>query len=151
MTIFCRLFGFKSGPDGSRRPSGFIWTKFQVKPSIFVPFRTKFDVFGPDWNFGRPGFGLGLALDKPHCFWEAPSKTSKSVLSQQQTSVLSQQQTSVLSQQQTSVLSQQKTSILSQQMSQQKTKVPVGAQIIKNGPNRVQNRPFGLKLGPNES
>ena len=24
----------------------------------------------------------------------------------------------------------------------------VPAQIIKNGPNRVQNRPFGLKLGP---
>ena len=24
----------------------------------------------------------------------------------------------------------------------------VRAQIIKNGPNRVQNRPFGLKLGP---
>ena len=24
----------------------------------------------------------------------------------------------------------------------------VQAQIIENGPNRVQNRPFGLKLGP---
>ena len=27
-------------------------------------------------------------------------------------------------------------------------KMSVRAQIIKNGPNRVQNRPFGLKLGP---
>ena len=27
----------------------------------------------------------------------------------------------------------------------------IRAQIIENGPNRVQNRPFGLKLGPNES
>ena len=27
----------------------------------------------------------------------------------------------------------------------------VRAQIIENGPNRVQNRPLGLKLGPNES
>ena len=52
-------------------PSGFIWTKFQAKPSILDPFRTKFDVFGPDRNFGRPGFGLGLALDKPHYCWEA--------------------------------------------------------------------------------
>ena len=27
-------------------------------------------------------------------------------------------------------------------------KMSVPAQIIKNGPNRVQNQPFGLKLGP---
>ena len=27
----------------------------------------------------------------------------------------------------------------------------VQAQIIESGPNQVQNRPFGLKLGPNES
>ena len=94
---------------------------FRAKPSILDPFLTKFDVFGPDRNFGQPGFGLGLALDKPHCCWKAQplSETSTSVLSQQQTSVLSQQQTSVLSQQQTSVLSQQKTSILSQQKTRQ--------------------------------
>ena len=60
-----RIFGLKSGPDGSGQPSGFIWTKFQAKPSILDPFRTKFDVFGPDRNFGQPGFGLGLALDNP--------------------------------------------------------------------------------------
>ena len=31
------------------------------------------------------------------------------------------------------------------------TKVPVGAKNIKFGPEWVQNRQFGLKLGPNES
>ena len=60
----CRILGLKTGPDGSRQPSGFICTKFQAKPSILDPFRTKFDVFGSDWNFGQPGFGLGLALGK---------------------------------------------------------------------------------------
>ena len=64
-------FWLKTGPDGSGQPSGFIWTKFQAKPSILDPFWIKFDVFGPDRNFGQPGFGLGLALDEPHCCWEA--------------------------------------------------------------------------------
>ena len=31
------------------------------------------------------------------------------------------------------------------------TKVPVGAKNIKCGPKWLENRPFGLKLGPNES
>ena len=31
------------------------------------------------------------------------------------------------------------------------TKVPVGAKNIKSGPKWVENRRFGLKLGPNES
>ena len=31
------------------------------------------------------------------------------------------------------------------------TKVPVGAKSIKFGPKLVENRRFGLKLGPNES
>ena len=31
------------------------------------------------------------------------------------------------------------------------TKVPVGAKNIKFGPKWVENQPFGLKLGPNES
>ena len=31
------------------------------------------------------------------------------------------------------------------------TKVPVGAKNIKFGPKWVENRRFGLKLGPNES
>ena len=61
-----RRFGLKSGPNGSGQPSGFIWTKFQAKPSILDPFRTKFDVFGPDRKFGWLEFGFGLALDKPH-------------------------------------------------------------------------------------
>ena len=108
-------FGLRSGPNGSGQAIGFIWSLFRAKPSILGLFRIKFDAFGPDQNFGRPGFGLGLDLDKPHCCWEALSKTSTSVLSEPQTSLLSQQQISVLSQQQTSVLSQQKTSILSQQ------------------------------------
>ena len=102
------VFGPRSGPDGSGHALGFIWSLFQAKPSILDPFRTRFDVFGPDRNFGRPGFGLGLAVDKPHCCWEALSETSTSVLSQQQTSVLSEQQTSVLFQQKISTLSQQK-------------------------------------------
>ena len=80
MAIFCQIFGPKSGPDGSGRPSGFIWTKFQAKPSILDPFRTKFDVFGPDRNFGQPGFGLGLALDKPHCCWKAQPLSETSTL-----------------------------------------------------------------------
>ena len=111
--ILFAVFGLRSGLDGSEQAVGFIWSLFRAKPSILDPFRTKFDVFGPDRNFGQPGFGLWtspIAAGKP----DSLSETSTSVLSQQQTSVLSQQQTSVLSQQQTSVLSQQKTSILSQ-------------------------------------
>ena len=69
--IFCQIFGPKSGPDGSGQLLGFICTKFQAKPSILDPFRTQFDVFGPDRNYGQPGFGLVLALDKPHRCWEA--------------------------------------------------------------------------------
>ena len=47
----------------------------------------------------------------------------------------------------TSVLSQQKKA----QVQSWLTKVPVRSQIIENGPNRVQNRPFGPKQRPNES
>ena len=52
MLIFCRISGLKTGPDGSGQPSGFIWTKFQDKPSILNPFWTKFVVFGPNEIFG---------------------------------------------------------------------------------------------------
>ena len=69
--LYFSNFVIKTGPDGSGQPSGFIWTKFQAKPSILDPLRNKFDVFGPDQNFGQPVFGLGLALDRPHCSWEA--------------------------------------------------------------------------------
>ena len=68
---FLTVFGLRSGPDGSGQAVGFIWSLFRAKRSILDPFRTKFDVFGPDRNFGQPGFGLGLALDKPHGCWEA--------------------------------------------------------------------------------
>ena len=85
-------------------------------------FRTKFDVFGPDRNFGQPGFGLGLALDKPNCCWEDLSETWTSVLSQQKTSVLSQHQSSGL-------------------------RHMLGARH-QSGPKWVENRRFGLKLGP---
>ena len=47
----------------------------------------------------------------------------------------------------TSVLSQQKKAKVQSWL----TKVPVRSQIIENGPNRVQNRPFGPKQRPNES
>ena len=33
------------------------------KPSILDPFRTKFDVFGPERNFGQPGLDLTGTLD----------------------------------------------------------------------------------------
>ena len=84
---FLTVLGLRSFPDGSGQAVGFIWPLFRAKPSILDPFRTKFDVFGPDRNFGQPGFGLGLALDKPHCCWKAQplSETSTSVLSQQKT------------------------------------------------------------------
>ena len=45
--VFCRIFGLKSGPDGSGQPSGFIWTKFQAKRSILDPIRAIFDDLGP--------------------------------------------------------------------------------------------------------
>ena len=50
------------GPD---RPYsiGFNWSLFRAKLSIFDPFRTKFDVFGPDRNFGQPGLDLTGTLD----------------------------------------------------------------------------------------
>ena len=38
---------------------GFIWSLLRAKPSILDPFRTKFDVFGPDPNFGQLGLDLG--------------------------------------------------------------------------------------------
>ena len=112
--IFCQVFDPKSGPDGSGQPSGFIWSKFQAKPSILDPFRSKFDVFGPDRNFGQPVFGLGLALDRPHCSWEARPDFNICLVSTEDITA-------------------------------------VRTQIIENCRNRVQNQPFGLKLGPNES
>ena len=45
---FLNVFGLRSGPDGSGQAVGFIWSLFRAKPSILDPFRTKFDVFGPD-------------------------------------------------------------------------------------------------------
>ena len=46
-------FGPGSGPDGSGPPVRFIWADVQGKPLILDPFRSKFDDFGPDCNFGR--------------------------------------------------------------------------------------------------
>ena len=56
---FLAVFGLRSGPDGSRQAVGFIWSLLWAKPSILDPFRTKFNVFGPDPNFGQPGLDLG--------------------------------------------------------------------------------------------
>ena len=66
--IFVAVFGLRSGPDGSGQAVGFIWSLFRAKPSILDPFRTKFDVFGPDPNFGQPALDLGRLwpiLDQP--------------------------------------------------------------------------------------
>ena len=71
------VFGLRSGPDGSGQAVGFIWPLFRTKPSILDPFRTKFDVFGPDRNFGQPGFLLGLALENP--LSETPAAVTSSV------------------------------------------------------------------------
>ena len=49
----------RSGPDGSGQAVGCIWSLFRAKPSILDPFRTKFDVLGPDPNFGQPVLDLG--------------------------------------------------------------------------------------------
>ena len=40
-----------------------IWFLFRAKPSIVDPFPTKFDVFGPDRNFGQSGLDLTGTLD----------------------------------------------------------------------------------------
>merc|ERR1711966_551610 len=47
----------KSGPDGSRQPSGFIWTKFQPKRSTLDPIRAIFVVLGPNRHC-RPNLDL---------------------------------------------------------------------------------------------
>ena len=57
------VFGLRSGPDGSGQAVGFIWFLFRAKPSILDPFRSKFDVFGPDRNLGQPGLDLTGTLD----------------------------------------------------------------------------------------
>ena len=62
-SAFVAVFGLRSGPDGSRQAVGFIWSLFRAKPSILYPLRTKFDVFGPDRNFGQPGWDLTGTLD----------------------------------------------------------------------------------------
>ena len=102
----------------SGQPSGFMWIKFQAKPSTLDPVGTKFHVLAPTGSLVSQDLGLAWLWTSPIAAGKY-DQTSTSVLSQQQTSALSQQQTSVLSQQQTSVLSQQKTSILSQQKTQQ--------------------------------
>ena len=56
-------------------------------------------------------------------------------------------ETGLMTAAETSVLSQQKKA----QVQSWLTKVPVKSQNIENGPNLVQNRPFGLKQGPYES
>ena len=47
------IFGPGTGPDGSGWAVRFIWTNFQAKRPVLDPFGTKFDVLGPDHNFGR--------------------------------------------------------------------------------------------------
>ena len=61
--IVWRGFGLRSGRDGSGHAVEFIWSLFRAKPSILDPFRSKFDVFGPDRNLGQPGLDLTGTLD----------------------------------------------------------------------------------------
>ena len=51
--VFWGVFGFRSGPNGSRQLIEFIWAKFQAKRLTLDPFGTKFDVFGVGPNFGQ--------------------------------------------------------------------------------------------------
>ena len=60
---FLVVFGLRSAPDGSGQVVGFSWFLFRAKPSMLDPFRTKFDVFGPDRNFGQLGLDLTGTLD----------------------------------------------------------------------------------------
>ena len=73
---------------------------------------------------------------------------TRSVLFQQNRFVLFQQNISVLFQQNTSSLLEEQRSVLSQQFRLLKPQIRGRAQNDKNGPKWVQNRPFGLKLGP---
>ncbi len=57
--VFVAVFGLRSGADGSGQAVGFIWCLFRAKRTILDPFRAKFDVFGPDRNFGQQGLDLG--------------------------------------------------------------------------------------------
>ena len=57
--FFGRFWPHRSGPDGSGQAVGLIWSLFRAKRMILEPFRTKFDVFGADPNFGQPGLDLG--------------------------------------------------------------------------------------------
>ena len=66
------LFGLRSGPDRSGQPIRFIWSLFRAKPSILDPFRTKFDVLGPDQTLAdvadmsrRPPTSPDGRLDRP--------------------------------------------------------------------------------------
>ena len=52
MAIFCRIFGFKSGPDGSGQPSGFICINFHPKQLILDPVRVIFDDLGLNRHCG---------------------------------------------------------------------------------------------------
>ena len=70
------VLGLRISPDGSRQAVGFIWSLFQAKPSILDASQTRFDVFGPDPNFGQPGLDLTGTLDTSlKLRWTSPFET----------------------------------------------------------------------------
>ena len=100
------------------------WTKVQAKRSILAPIRAIFDVLGRDRHLG-PNLdqGPGLGQNRFSLFRGKKKYGPRAWASGQGLRPVP-------------------------GLVQVQPQMLVQAQIIKNGPNRVQNRRFGLKLGP---